>query len=272
MTIKNKVDKHHSDDTEAIDQLRNRTDELELIISSLTIFALLLMPSWLFNKIARVHTHLSTSLVIASNVGTTILAGFSYGLTGCFIVHLMARAYWVGLIGLRSAFPDGINFSKIPGLGPMSRKYYRETLPDLNSVTLKTDRFTSSLFAVISMLTLNVLWFSLILVGGLVLAGVIGAEFGSTNTAIQVVSVFLLIMFIGAPILLYLLDAQLSSRIPRLSENRLYYGLARLLRRIAGLACPQRLVLPVQSTLQSNTYPFVVFSSNSSQYCCYCRY
>ena len=85
-------------ESEAIDRLRDRTDELELIISSLTIFALFSLPGWLFDKIAEIYTHLSTSLVIASTVGTTVLAGTSYGLAACFVVHLMARAYWVGLI------------------------------------------------------------------------------------------------------------------------------------------------------------------------------
>ena len=258
MTKKNKVVKSHLENSEAMERLRNRTDELELIISSLTIFALLSIPSWLFDTIADIYTHLSISLAIASTVGVRIVAGVSYGLAACFIVHLMARAYWVGLIGLRTAFPDGINWSKTPSLGPMSRKYYRDTLPNIETIIRKTDRFASSLFAVISMLTLSVLWFSVILVGSLVLAGAIGEKFGFTNFAISTASTFLLIIFIGAPILLYLIDAQLAARVPRLSNNRFFSGLAGFFRRVSGLAYPRRLVLPVQLTLQSNTRPFVV--------------
>jgi len=37
---------HLRADSEAMDRLRDRTDELELIISSLTIFALFSVPSW----------------------------------------------------------------------------------------------------------------------------------------------------------------------------------------------------------------------------------
>ena len=79
--------------------LPNRVPTLS--ISGLTIFALFSLPGWLFDKIADIYTHLSTSLAIAGNVGTALLAGISYGLAACFVVHLMARAYWVGLIGLR---------------------------------------------------------------------------------------------------------------------------------------------------------------------------
>ncbi|GAA6137468.1 hypothetical protein NBRC116583_12150 [Arenicella sp. 4NH20-0111] len=258
MTQEKKAAAQDQDNAEAIGRLRDRTDELELIISSLTIFALLSMPSWLFDKIADVYTHLSTSMYIASLVGSNILAGVSYGLAACFIVHLMARAYWVGMIGLRAAFPNGINWSKTPGLGPISRKHYRETLPDLGTVIEKTDRLASSLFAVISMLTLNVLWFGVILVGTLVVSGSIGSQFGGTNNALGISTTILLTIFIGAPILSYLLDAQLAARVPRLRGNRFLVWLLNFLRRVVELAYPQRLVLPVQLTLQSNTRPLVV--------------
>ena len=38
-------------ESDAMDRLRDRTDELELIISSLTIFALFSIPGWLFDKV-----------------------------------------------------------------------------------------------------------------------------------------------------------------------------------------------------------------------------
>lgn len=252
-------EEHRSAESDAMERLRDRTDELELIISSLTIFALFSIPGWLFDKIANIYTHLSTSLAIAGMLVATLLAGISYVLAACFVVHLMARAYWVGLIGLRTVFPEGINWSKTPGLGPLSRQYYRETLPDLDTVIQKTDRLASSLFAVISMLTLGVLWFGAILIVTLVVSGVIGARFGLTNTGIGIGSAVILAVFVGVPLLVYLLDAQLASRVPRFRESRIFASLIRFLRRIAGLAYPQRLVLPVQLTLQSNTRPIVFF-------------
>lgn len=248
-----------TDDPSAMERLRDRTDELELIISSLTIFALFSVPGWLFDKIGDIYMHLSTSLAIVANVGSTLLAGTSYGLGTCFVVHLAARAYWVGLIGLRTVFPDGINWSKTPGLGPLSRRYYRDTLPDLDTVIQNTDRLASSLFAVISMLTLSILWLGTILITILVVSGAIGSRFGLTNTGMGIGSIVLFVVFLGIPVLLYLLDAQLASRIQSLQNNRFFSGLVRNLRRIAGLAYPQRLVLPVQLTLQSNTRPLVFY-------------
>ena len=115
---------HQSDLTEnsapddrALERLRDRTDELELIISSLTIFALFSLPGWLFNTFADNYTHYSTNIVIAGTLISALLPGFCYGLGTCFVVHLMVRAYWVGLIGLRAAFPDGINWNRTPTIG-----------------------------------------------------------------------------------------------------------------------------------------------------------
>ncbi|MDX1517391.1 MAG: hypothetical protein R3288_11155 [Woeseiaceae bacterium] len=242
-----------------MNRLRDRTDEIELIISSLTIFALFSIPGWLFDRVAGIYTHLSTGLAIVSTVGTALLAGTCYGLAACFVVHLMARAYWVGLIGLHTVFPAGINWSKTPGLGPLSRQYYRDTLPDLDTVIRRTDRLASSLFAVISMLTLSVLWFGTILLAILVISGVVGARFGLTNTGMAIGTAALLVVFLGVPLLVYVLDVQLAARLPRLQSSRFYARLVRLLRRVAGLAFPQRLLLPVQLTIQSNTRPAVFF-------------
>jgi hypothetical protein len=246
-------------DRQATDRLRDRTDELELIISSLTIFALFSMPGWLFNRLADVYTHLSTSLVIASNLSLSLVTGVCYGLAACFVVHLMARAYWVGLIGLLWTFPQGINWDKTSGLGPLGREHFRKSLPDLGTVIRRTDKLASSLFAVISMMTLGVLWFGTLLISTVVLSGLIGSRFGYTNTGIAVGTVILLFLFAVVPFIVYLLDRQLASRVPRLRESGAFTGTVGLLRRISTVAYPQRLILPVQLTLQSNTRPAVFF-------------
>lgn len=241
----------------AMDRLRDRTDELELIISSLTIFALFSLPGWLLGKLASVYTHLTIGQAIVSNVGTTLISGICYTLAACFVIHLMARAYWVGLIGLRAAFPTGIDWNNTPGLGPLARDHYRNRLPDMDAVIARTDRLASSLFAVISMLTLSVLWFGVILIGAVVIGGLVGARFGLTNTGIGIGGLLLIVVFLGAPLLNYLLDAQLAKRIPWLRDKPLFTGCVGVLRRISGLAYPQKLTLPVQLTLQSNTRPLL---------------
>lgn len=240
-------------------RLRDRTDELELIISSLTIFALFSIPGWAFNVFADSYTHLSTSLAIAAALATTLLTGFCYGLGACFVVHLMARAYWVGLIGLRAAFPDGIDWQRTPMLGPLTRRIYRESLPTLDEIIPQTDRLASSLFAVISMLTLTLLWFGTLMMVTLVAAAAVGTRFGLTNTVMGLSFLGLILVFGGLPVLTYLLDAQLAARVERLQRSKAFARVIRGLRRISGIAYPQRLVMPVQLTLQSNTRPVGFF-------------
>ncbi len=242
-----------------LESLRDRTDELELIISGLTLFALISLPSWLFEALSLNFTHLSTSMAIAGTLGITLATGICYGLAACFIVHLMVRAYWVGLIGLRTVFPKGIDWSRTPGIGPLTHKHYRSTLPDLETATERADRLASSLFAVISLLTLATLWMSIIVLLTLAAGGWIGARIGLTNAGLGIATLVLVGVFAGLPVLLWLLDSVLARRFPSLQENRAFTGCVRLLGRIYSLIYPQRLVLPVQLTLQSNTRPIVFY-------------
>ncbi|MFK8054228.1 MAG: hypothetical protein AB8F65_14770 [Woeseiaceae bacterium] len=256
----NEADRTPSDPPSgSLESLRDRTDELELIISSLTIFALISLPSWLFEALSQSYTHLSTSLAIAGTLGITIVTGVCYGLAGCFIMHLMVRAYWVGLIGLRTVFPAGIDWSKTPGIGPITKRHYRKTLPDLETATRKSDRLASSLFALISLLTLGTLWLGVVVMIILVSSGWIGAKFGLTNAALGIATVVLLAVLAGVPVVLWFLDSVVGRRFVRLQENAFFSGIVRLLSGLYGLVYPRRLVLPVQLTLQSNTRPIIFY-------------
>ncbi|MBU1187779.1 MAG: hypothetical protein KKC01_01995 [Gammaproteobacteria bacterium] len=239
----------------SLQALRDRTDELELIISSLTIFALFSLPGWLFENFANSYTHLSVALIAGSNMGIAIITGLCYVLGSCFVLHLLVRAYWVGLIGLRTVFPQGINWSRTPGIGPLTRERYRRSLPDLEQSIDRSDRMASSLFAVISLITLAVLWIAVLLVLVLGTAGQIGARFGMTNRFIFNAAITLVVIVTGLPAMIWLLDAVLGARWPGLQRRTSFQFIIRQLHRCAGWIYPQRLILPVQLTLQSNTRP-----------------
>ncbi|MEL6868432.1 MAG: hypothetical protein AAFO81_01400 [Pseudomonadota bacterium] len=250
--------------SDALKSLRDRTDELELIVSSLTTFALISLPSWLFEGLSQTYTHLSTIMAIAGTLGIMLVTGICYGLAACFIVHLMVRAYWVGLIGLRTVFPEGIDWRRTPGIGPLTKRYYQKTLPDLETATQSADRLASSLFAVISLLTLGTLWVGLVIMITLVGGGWIGARLGLTNTAIGIATIILVSVFTLVPIVIWLLDSVLAQRFPNLQQNRGFTAVVRMLSRLYGLIYPQRLVLPVQLTLQSNTRPIIFYVALSA--------
>jgi len=245
----------HDSEQRDLKSLRDRTDELELIISSLTIFALFSLPGWLFETYANNYTHLSVALLVGSNMGMTIITGLCYVLGSCFVLHLLVRAYWVGLIGLRTVFPQGINWKRTPGIGPLTREHYQRKLPDLGQSIQRADRIASSLFAVISLLTLGILWIALLLVLVLGTASQIGAGFGMTNRFIGFAAIALIVVISGLPALTWLLDGVLGPRMPAVERRPAFQRLIRCLNRCVGWIYPQRLILPVQLTLQSNTRP-----------------
>ncbi|NGP53111.1 hypothetical protein [Thioalkalivibrio sp. XN8] len=238
-------------------RLRDRTDELELIISSLTTVALFTLPGWLFERFAEAYTHLSLTLVVSSSTALILLTGLAYGLGACFLLHLLARAYWVGLIGLRAVFPRGIDWNRTPGIGPLTRENYRRRLPDLQTAIERSDRLASSLFAVISVIALAIVWIVLLITLAASVGGLVGSRFGATTFGMNAAALGLVGIAAGSAVLLWLLDTLLAQRVPALQRAPWFRGLVNALGRINGWLVPQRLVLPVQLTLQSNTRPII---------------
>ena len=73
------------------------------------------MPSRLFDAWARNDVHVEGALAQGLQFAFTIGVGFSYSLGLAFVVHLAIRGYWVGLVGLKSTFPAGIQWEQTNG-------------------------------------------------------------------------------------------------------------------------------------------------------------
>lgn len=236
----------------AFESLRERTDELELIISGISLLALLALPGWLFDHWVRLEVHAEGQRHLLLSLAFQLLSGLSMTLAGAFMLHLAVRAYWVGLIGLKATFPDGIRWESVRSIGPIAREYYRQRLPDLDSAIDAADRVASIVFAMVSLVTLSVLWMGALLGGigvlALGLAGYLGLSVELLNTvAVKVLAGVSLLLVL--PVLL--LDSDWVTRrfpAPRPWLRRL----VRTLTALQGLLLPRRLVLPVQMTLESN--------------------
>ncbi|MEN1729358.1 MAG: hypothetical protein AAGJ52_13045 [Pseudomonadota bacterium] len=237
------------------ESLRDRTDEIELIISGLTTVALFTLPGLLFDTLMDIHSHQTVIMVMGANIALMLVPGLFYVLGCCFAIHLMIRAYWAGLIGLRTVFPQGVNWDKTPGLGPVGRAFYRNHLPDLSKAIASADHLASSLFSVISLIALGMIWASVLIGLIIAVAGFIGAQTGHTNLAISAALVISITLLAGASVLLWLVDAKFGRWFPSLLERNWYRKLVHGLIRYNNFLSPQRLILPVQLTLQSNTRP-----------------
>jgi hypothetical protein len=236
----------------AFERLRERTDELELIVSGLLAFALLALPSWLFDGWASSSAHAEGIWQMALMFGFMLGSGLCYTLAGAFMIHLAVRGYWVGLIGLKATFPKGIRWDSISTVGPISRDYYRARLPDLLSVIDRADRTASVLFAMATLIALMLLWSSVI-IGVVALAGgVVGWLVGAVErVAVLGFFVFYLaLMLVG--VFIAVADAFFARRNPALQQSPRLRRWVNGMLRTYGMIMPQRLILPVQLTLQSN--------------------
>lgn len=236
----------------SFERLRERTDELELLISGLLAFALLTVPARLFEAWTGSEIHADGStwylLQFAFNIGV----GLCYALGSAFVVHLAIRGYWVGLVGLKSHFPEGIRWDRLSAMGSVSRGFYHGLIGDLGEVIDRVDRTASVLFSMTILIAMTLAWTGVIGLALLIPGTLIGLLFDDSARATFIAFAVPYVAFLISGVAIMLLDKRISQRDQR---GRPTQGLRRvvhgLLRMFSALTL-QRLGAPVQFTLQSN--------------------
>lgn len=236
----------------AFERLRERTDELELIISGLLAFALLTVPGRIFDAWAANAIHVEGVFEYALRFGFLVSAGLAYALAFAFIVHLAIRGYWIGLIGLKATFPDGIRWDRVPLVGVVSRPYYEKVVGDLGSAIDRADRAASILFATTLLLAVSIVWIGVLAVAVILLSGTIGTLFDDPDRVVRNILAGAYVAFLLVAMAPLFIERIIARRQragdPATGLQRLVRGLLRTL----GFIIPQRLISPVQLTLQSN--------------------
>ena len=126
--------------------LLSRTWELELLISGALVFALMQVPGHLdryWDHVIFDVGRTGFSLVMLLHIYVRAMVAI---LILAFLLNLGARAYWVGLVGLDSVFPQGIRWDRAK-LGPMSRDFYRTRVPETRRMIDLLDNFCSVTFS-----------------------------------------------------------------------------------------------------------------------------
>ncbi|MCD9032183.1 hypothetical protein LDO32_10660 [Luteimonas sp. Y-2-2-4F] len=236
----------------AFERLRERTDELELIISGMLAFALLTVPGRIFEAWAANVVHVEGVFEYALWFGFLIGVGLSYALAFAFIVHLAIRGYWVGLVGLKSAFPGGIRWDRIPMMGTVARAFHRERIVDLGAAIDAADRAASMLFAMTILIALTIAWIGILAIVGILFGGLLGAPFADPDRATTIVLIAMYALFVLGNVVAIAGDRLVARREragdPAPALRRLVRGLLR----VYSVLIPLRLIAPVQYTLQSN--------------------
>lgn len=236
----------------AFERLRERSDELELLISGLFAFALLTLPPRLLEGWVGNEIHADGVLWYAMQFGCMLAIGLSYALGVAFVIHLAIRGYWVGLVGLKAGFPGGIQWERLPSLGPVSRTFYRTLIGDLGEVIDRVDRTASVLFVSAVMVAVGILWTGLFGVVLVIPSLLISLLFHNRELA----TIVCFAVLNGLVILLTLVLAGMDKLVARraaqgLAAPALQRATLAVLRVLAPLL-PLRLIAPVQLTLQSN--------------------
>jgi hypothetical protein len=131
---------------ESIDWLKEiagKSFEPELLISGAAIYLSSGLPAsieWLFEN--YVHNLVADIEAVTATLPTLIYAFLksnAYILIYTFIFHFILRAFWVGMVGLLSVYPKGIDYQNFP-------KYYSSEMKDVIQKRMtSTEHFILSL-------------------------------------------------------------------------------------------------------------------------------
>ena len=127
-------------------RLEKESWQAELLISGLALFGSLQLPKFVYALSDMLVDHLPYEqysigyiLSYVCLLGVSILSSF-------FVIHLVLRAYWVGLIGLNSVFPDGYQIENELYSEHFTRRYI-EKLPSVLTSIREIDEHCSTIFS-----------------------------------------------------------------------------------------------------------------------------
>jgi hypothetical protein len=239
----------------SFERLRERTDELELIISGLSLLALLSIPGAIWEVYEDYAGRLSLGLAAASAVALPLVTAICQAMVVLLVLHLAVRAHWVGLIGLKAVFPEGVRWSRLSGIGPVTLDQLQARVRGVEQSIARADRVASTLFSLITYTAL-----ALAILGGwmgllFALVSGFGDQLGGVNTFLNAAVPWLFIAYFGAPLARWLLDGVLLRRVPRLQRVVPLRWLVRALGFVESLFMPKRLLGVTRLTLQSHLLP-----------------
>lgn len=192
-------------------ELHHQTWELELLISGLVAFALIQLPEPMDQAQRLLIPQLGEGARLVGILVSAYLKIAVYMLIAGFVIHLVVRAFWVGLIGLDSVFPRGVRPERTRQ-GPVGREIIRETVPPVRRLIVQTDALASVLFAgTFSLVVVCVMVippFGLILAGGYGVAWLLPGEASAGQVFWWVWAVFLILAMVPP-----LLDRTVASRL-----------------------------------------------------------
>lgn len=138
-----------SNDENWIEPLRRHSWEMELLITGFVVLGLFQIPDFLDTLKDILFLKISGSSIFKSLIIFVPIRIIYIGvkiMTINLIILLLLRGFWIGMIGLNSAFPDGINFAKLSFSKKFS-DYLQKKSIDAEKIIINLDNICSSIFA-----------------------------------------------------------------------------------------------------------------------------
>ena len=157
-------ERSHKADKNWIDPLRKNSWEMELLITGFVLIALLQVPdaleqwglAFLSGRSQANFLNLFLSVFLAGLVtGVKII-------TVNLVILLLIRGFWVGMIGLSSVYPNGIEPNKLHFSERFAKNLGQNTL-DSDAIIVRLDNWCSSVFALSFLFLFGVISFGIYL-------------------------------------------------------------------------------------------------------------
>ncbi|MEO0900753.1 MAG: hypothetical protein AAFY00_01605 [Bacteroidota bacterium] len=143
-----------------LNRLKEESWEAELLVSAVAIFAVLKGFSAVDWLVIKFIDNLDPSQYFVGY--TVVVSGYlAIGVLACmFIIHFALRAYWIGLVGLNSVFPD---YSlEDSAYSPIYTEKLLQILPKLPKTINKVDELCSVIFSAAFSLMMVYLYITLV--------------------------------------------------------------------------------------------------------------
>jgi len=124
-----------------------RTWEVELLISSVAVFAMLQLPGWLDDRMFALEPRVGDEWRMVLLLAYLYAKSAAVVLAITFAMHLLMRAQWIALVGMHSVYPQGIRLDRLR-MGPIQRSI-EEARPDSTVDAIeRADNRASVVFAI----------------------------------------------------------------------------------------------------------------------------
>lgn len=197
--------------------LTEKSWNLELVISGAAIFLANYLPDAVDNLLRYYlenfvlnedFTKIALPLLVYS-----FMKVIAWLLILTFVAHFVMRAFWAGVVGLHTVYPDGIRYERLPWQSDITRNQMRERFGLLSDYILRLDRLCNQIFSAAFLIALTSLGICIAYIFIFLIFNILPIYLGA-ETGKKVGLVFLSIM-LGIAMLPLL--TQTAMRIPRLA-------------------------------------------------------